>query len=213
MGKSEEGEFKGRVLKQWVFTFKDFCLVIDSYMWPSQGRLPKKKSEFSVRRTSLRILYGGRFFFETSFCYSIQIICSLNANGRSWRFCCGLWRAAAPRGLGCVAARGQIPLLLNTSKLPARIFADFSLIFDFRNMTLVQPTPEMQTRIRVELNEDVSTRQKDLEHIKEWLDRQPHLPSSHDYGENFYFFSSFLSFFSTTPSQALSVSKIDVLMN
>ncbi|CAH0388172.1 unnamed protein product [Bemisia tabaci] len=50
-------------------------------------------------------------------------------------------------------------------------------------MTLVQPTPEMQTRIRVELNEDVSTRQKDLEHIKEWLDRQPHLPSSHDYDD------------------------------
>lgn len=43
-------------------------------------------------------------------------------------------------------------------------------------MTLVQPTVEMQQHIRSELNEDVSTREKDLEHIKEWLRMQPHLP-------------------------------------
>lgn len=43
-------------------------------------------------------------------------------------------------------------------------------------MTLVQPTVEMQQHIRTELNEDVSTREKDLEHIKEWLRLQPHLP-------------------------------------
>lgn len=43
-------------------------------------------------------------------------------------------------------------------------------------MTLVQPTGEMQQHIRSELNEDVSTRDKDLEHIKEWLHMQPHLP-------------------------------------
>jgi len=43
-------------------------------------------------------------------------------------------------------------------------------------MTLVQPTVEMQRHIRTELNEDVSTREKDLEHIKEWLRMQPHLP-------------------------------------
>lgn len=43
-------------------------------------------------------------------------------------------------------------------------------------MTLVQPTVEMQQHIRSELNEDVSTREKDLEHIKEWLRLQPHLP-------------------------------------
>ena len=42
-------------------------------------------------------------------------------------------------------------------------------------MTLVQPNPEMQLRIRSELNEDVSTRDDDLQHIKEWLSRQPHL--------------------------------------
>lgn len=43
-------------------------------------------------------------------------------------------------------------------------------------MTLVQPNPEMQLRIRSELNEDVSTRDDDLQHVKEWLSRQPHLP-------------------------------------
>lgn len=43
-------------------------------------------------------------------------------------------------------------------------------------MTLVQPTIEMQQHIRSELNEDVSTREQDLEHIKEWLRLQPHLP-------------------------------------
>ena len=43
-------------------------------------------------------------------------------------------------------------------------------------MTLVQPSPDQQTKIRSELNENVSTRDQDLEHIKEWLRRQPHLP-------------------------------------
>lgn len=45
-------------------------------------------------------------------------------------------------------------------------------------MTLVQPTPELQINIRKELNEDVSTRESDLQHIKEWLLKQPHLPNS-----------------------------------
>lgn len=44
-------------------------------------------------------------------------------------------------------------------------------------MALVQPTPEQQLHIRSELNEDVSTRDNDLMHIKEWLARQPHLPN------------------------------------
>ena len=44
-------------------------------------------------------------------------------------------------------------------------------------MTLVQPSPEQQLRIRSELNEDVNTRDSDLAHIKEWLARQPHLPN------------------------------------
>lgn len=47
-------------------------------------------------------------------------------------------------------------------------------------MTLVQPGPEMQIDIRKSLNEDVNTRDSDLEHIKEWLRKQPHLPSSLD---------------------------------
>ncbi|XP_014259292.1 alpha-tocopherol transfer protein-like [Cimex lectularius] len=49
-------------------------------------------------------------------------------------------------------------------------------------MTLVQPNADMQIRIRSELNEDVSTRDKDLEHIKDWLKRQPHLPAFEDDG-------------------------------
>lgn len=47
-------------------------------------------------------------------------------------------------------------------------------------MTLVQPSPEMQIHIRQALNEDVDTRQTDLEHIKEWLLKQPHLPDTWD---------------------------------
>lgn len=49
-------------------------------------------------------------------------------------------------------------------------------------MTLVQPNPDMQIHIRSELNEDVSTRDDDLQHIKEWLGRQPHLPKFDDDG-------------------------------
>ncbi|XP_066148906.1 alpha-tocopherol transfer protein-like [Euwallacea fornicatus] len=47
-------------------------------------------------------------------------------------------------------------------------------------MTLVQPSPEMQIHIRKVLNEDVDRRQSDLEHIKEWLLKQPHLPDTWD---------------------------------
>jgi hypothetical protein len=43
-------------------------------------------------------------------------------------------------------------------------------------MTLVQPGPEMQALIRKELNENVNTAQRDLNLIKEWLAKQPHLP-------------------------------------
>lgn len=45
-------------------------------------------------------------------------------------------------------------------------------------MTLVQPTSEMSSMIQKELNENVSTRESDLQHIKEWLEKQPHLPNS-----------------------------------
>lgn len=45
-------------------------------------------------------------------------------------------------------------------------------------MTLVQPDPEMQILIRKELNEDVNTRDRDLEHMKDWLLKQPHLPDT-----------------------------------
>ncbi|CAH0713572.1 unnamed protein product, partial [Brenthis ino] len=48
--------------------------------------------------------------------------------------------------------------------------------------TLVQPTGEMWKKIRVELNEDVNTRDQDLAAIKEWLKKQPHLPNEWDEG-------------------------------
>ncbi|BET01458.1 SEC14 [Nesidiocoris tenuis] len=47
-------------------------------------------------------------------------------------------------------------------------------------MTLVQPSPEMQVKIREELKENVETRDSDLEHIKNWLKMQPHLPPFDD---------------------------------
>ncbi|KAL0267299.1 UNVERIFIED_CONTAM: hypothetical protein PYX00_009611 [Menopon gallinae] len=49
-------------------------------------------------------------------------------------------------------------------------------------MTLVQPTPEQQIKIRNELNENVDTRAQDLQTIKEWLELQPHLPKTFDDG-------------------------------
>ncbi|XP_052751962.1 alpha-tocopherol transfer protein-like [Galleria mellonella] len=45
---------------------------------------------------------------------------------------------------------------------------------------LVQPSGELWKKIRVELNEDVSTRDQDLAAIKEWLRKQPHLPDEWD---------------------------------
>ncbi|XP_019869255.2 alpha-tocopherol transfer protein [Aethina tumida] len=45
---------------------------------------------------------------------------------------------------------------------------------------LVQPSPELQINIRKELNEDVNTRDSDLQHIKDWLQKQPHLPDTWD---------------------------------
>ncbi|XP_011498431.1 PREDICTED: alpha-tocopherol transfer protein-like [Ceratosolen solmsi marchali] len=47
-------------------------------------------------------------------------------------------------------------------------------------MLLIQPTEEMSKLIRVELNENVDTRQNDLEYIKEWISKQPHLPNFDD---------------------------------
>ncbi|TGZ54118.1 Alpha-tocopherol transfer protein-like protein [Temnothorax longispinosus] len=47
-------------------------------------------------------------------------------------------------------------------------------------MLLIQPTDEMSKQIRVELNENAATRDKDLEIIKEWLVKQPHLPKFED---------------------------------
>jgi hypothetical protein len=43
-------------------------------------------------------------------------------------------------------------------------------------MALIQPDLDMQALIRKELNENVNTNQSNLEHIKDWLAKQPHLP-------------------------------------
>jgi hypothetical protein len=47
-------------------------------------------------------------------------------------------------------------------------------------MLLIQPTEQMSKQIRVELNENVQTRENDLQIIKEWLAKQPHLPDFDD---------------------------------
>ncbi|XP_013184161.2 alpha-tocopherol transfer protein-like [Amyelois transitella] len=47
---------------------------------------------------------------------------------------------------------------------------------------LMQPTGEVWKQIRIELNENVDTRDQDLAHIKEWLKKQPHLPDEWDEG-------------------------------
>ncbi|XP_013184162.1 alpha-tocopherol transfer protein [Amyelois transitella] len=45
-----------------------------------------------------------------------------------------------------------------------------------KSQLLEQPSGEMSKKIRVELNEDIATRDQDLAQIKEWLRKQPHLP-------------------------------------
>ncbi|XP_044260173.1 alpha-tocopherol transfer protein-like [Tribolium madens] len=47
-------------------------------------------------------------------------------------------------------------------------------------MSLVIPDEEQQKVVRAALNEDVNTRQRDLEAIKEWLRKEPHLPDTWD---------------------------------
>ncbi|XP_044737796.1 alpha-tocopherol transfer protein-like [Chrysoperla carnea] len=45
---------------------------------------------------------------------------------------------------------------------------------------LIHPDSEMQERIRSELKENVTTRESDLQIIKEWLAKEPHLPDTWD---------------------------------
>ncbi|KPI98994.1 Alpha-tocopherol transfer protein-like [Papilio xuthus] len=51
---------------------------------------------------------------------------------------------------------------------------------DEPKMTLEQPTGEMWQKIREELNEKPEGKEQDLEHIKEWLKKEPHLPDEFD---------------------------------
>lgn len=43
---------------------------------------------------------------------------------------------------------------------------------------LVQPSSEMQEMIRHELKENIETRDSDLQIIKDWLAKEPHLPDT-----------------------------------
>ncbi|KAI4501150.1 hypothetical protein M0802_003523 [Mischocyttarus mexicanus] len=47
-------------------------------------------------------------------------------------------------------------------------------------MLLIQPKDEMSKLIRLQLNENLTTRDNDLKMIKEWLAKQPHLPQVDD---------------------------------
>lgn len=49
----------------------------------------------------------------------------------------------------------------------------------YLQMLLIQPTDEMSKKIMIGLNENPMTRDKDLENIKQWLAKQPHLPQFH----------------------------------
>lgn len=49
--------------------------------------------------------------------------------------------------------------------------------------TLIQPSGELWKKIRLEINEDVNTREQYLAIIKDWLKKQPHLPS--EWGKHF----------------------------
>ncbi|XP_041971722.1 alpha-tocopherol transfer protein-like [Aricia agestis] len=46
--------------------------------------------------------------------------------------------------------------------------------------TLLLPNEEVKKKIKVEVNENVKTKDRDLAHIKEWLRKQPHLPDKWD---------------------------------
>ncbi|KAJ3652346.1 hypothetical protein Zmor_018321 [Zophobas morio] len=47
-------------------------------------------------------------------------------------------------------------------------------------MILEKPSAQLQMLIRTKCNENVETRNQDLENIKEWLRKQPHLPDTWD---------------------------------
>lgn len=60
-------------------------------------------------------------------------------------------------------------------------FLHFQSKMKLKQEILEQPAGEMWKSIRVELKEDVNTRDRDAAAIREWLKRQPHLPN--DWGK------------------------------
>ncbi|KAJ0173233.1 hypothetical protein K1T71_011409 [Dendrolimus kikuchii] len=56
------------------------------------------------------------------------------------------------------------------------------IIMKIKQEILVQPTGEMWKSIRVELKEDVNTKDRDLAAMREWLKKQPHLPDDWETG-------------------------------
>lgn len=66
-----------------------------------------------------------------------------------------------------------------------QVMLRFQVNMKLKQELLVQPSGELWKAIRVELKEDVATRDRDVAIIKDWLKKQPHLPD--DWGEKFYY--------------------------
>ena len=64
-------------------------------------------------------------------------------------------------------------------------------------MTLEEPTAEQLKRMREEIQEDPEMIKQDLEHLRDWLNKQPHLP--HHIGELLLRSALAAGFFSIAP--------------
>lgn len=55
-------------------------------------------------------------------------------------------------------------------------------------MTLLPPTVEQQRRTDQEISPDPEMRKRDIQNIRDWIAKQPHLPNKHmgDYYFNFF---------------------------
>lgn len=57
-------------------------------------------------------------------------------------------------------------------------------------MTLLPPTAQQQRFMDEELHQDAESTKRDIKAIKDWLDKQPHLPKHMGKGHVFFFFKS-----------------------